>query len=615
MMRALGLALVQFLWQGAAVGLATYLVLIALRRASSTARYAAGVVGLAAMLAMPILSFGSHLGDPAGALAIDDRDSAAVYPDAAVSTPMPTLMPVVLEGAQGANSPALEWLEARLAYVAAGWLACVLLLASQLLHGWWRVARIRRQATPVDGGRDHWNQTLRHLADRVGVTRTLTLLQSALVDAPAVVGMLRPAIIVPASAFAGLAPAHLEAILAHELAHIRRADYLVNLLQCVIETLLFYHPAVWWVSKQVRIERENCCDDLAAAVCADRVAYARALASLEELRVATPRLALAADGGDLLTRIRRLVEPATVSGPRFSGGFSMTVILTALLFTIGTELSGTAIQSPPAPPPPPPAQAPMAVAPLPPPPPPPVAPSSVSISQPMAPPVPPAPASSAPVPQTPPIPPPAQGATPPQPPQAPPAPPPAWQVPQGWLTTGPADSGKLTLTIHADGEVTRMITWRQGDSASLVFDQAKQAFERGNYADAEMLTNHALQLIRDARQMPAPPSPPPPPATADAPGGARHFVSNSWILPGPATKTVVNPVYPPAAIAAKLEGGVDIEVVIAVDGTVKSARVLTGNAMLRDAALTAVRQWTFLPTLENGRPTERIATITIKFVR
>jgi TonB family protein len=170
------------------------------------------------------------------------------------------------------------------------------------------------------------------------------------------------------------------------------------------------------------------------------------------------------------------------------------------------------------------------------------------------------------------------------------------------------------MTIRANGEVTSMLTWpRPADSASTVFDQAKQAFERGDYADAEMMTNRALQLIRDAQKMPAPPSPPPPPATADAPGAAKHHVSNFLILPGPTTKTVVNPVYPPAAIAAKVEGGVDIEVVIAADGTVKSARVLTGNPMLRDAALTAVRQWTFVPTL--GKPVEKIATITIKFVR
>src|SRR4029078_2673053 len=109
-------------------------------------------------------------------------------------------------------------------------------------------------------------------------------------------------IVVPVSALAGLSPQYVEALLAHELAHVRRSDYLVNVIQSVIETLVFYHPAVWWLSRQIRIEREMCCDDLAAATCDDRVTYAHALASLEELRSSTPALAIAADGGELLTR-------------------------------------------------------------------------------------------------------------------------------------------------------------------------------------------------------------------------------------------------------------------------------------------------------------------------
>ena len=90
--------------------------------------------------------------------------------------------------------------------------------------------------------------------------------------------------LLPMSALAGLSPLQVEAILAHELAHIRRHDYLVNLLQTLLETLLFYHPAVWWLSRQIRIEREHCCDDLAVSLCGDPVVYARALADLEELR-------------------------------------------------------------------------------------------------------------------------------------------------------------------------------------------------------------------------------------------------------------------------------------------------------------------------------------------
>jgi hypothetical protein len=109
------------------------------------------------------------------------------------------------------------------------------------------------------------------------------------------------------STLSGLSPWQLDAILAHELAHVRRHDYLVNLLQAAVETLLFYHPAVWWLSNEVRRERESCCDDLAVELCGDRLAYARALAELEGLRLSPPRLALAADGGALMERVRRLV--------------------------------------------------------------------------------------------------------------------------------------------------------------------------------------------------------------------------------------------------------------------------------------------------------------------
>ena len=105
------------------------------------------------------------------------------------------------------------------------------------------------------------------------------------------IGWLRPVILFPASALTGLSAEQLEALLAHELAHIRRYDYLVNLLQTTVETLFFYHPAVWWVSAQVRQEREHCCDDLAVAACGDVLTYARALTALEQLRGSEPQLA------------------------------------------------------------------------------------------------------------------------------------------------------------------------------------------------------------------------------------------------------------------------------------------------------------------------------------
>jgi hypothetical protein len=161
------------------------------------------------------------------------------------------------------------------------------------------------------------------------------LLESTLVRAPTTIGWLRPVILLPASAFTGLTLQQLELILAHELAHIRRHDYLVNLFHVAAETLLFYHPAVWWVSRQARIEREHACDDLAVAVCGDPIAYARALTQMERLRKDAPLLAIAADGGKLSARIRRLVENSQgsrrASSP-FIGLLFFALFLTSLAY-------------------------------------------------------------------------------------------------------------------------------------------------------------------------------------------------------------------------------------------------------------------------------------------
>jgi hypothetical protein len=152
-----------------------------------------------------------------------------------------------------------------------------------------------------------WIERLNDLRRRFGLSRPVRLLKSALVEVPTVIGWLRPVILLPAASLTGLTPGQLEAILAHELAHVRRFDYLVNAFQCLVETLMFYHPVVWWISRCVREERENCCDDLVIKVCGDRLEYARALATLEEFRAELPQLAFAASGGSLLNRIRRLL--------------------------------------------------------------------------------------------------------------------------------------------------------------------------------------------------------------------------------------------------------------------------------------------------------------------
>jgi BlaR1 peptidase M56 len=169
-------------------------------------------------------------------------------------------------------------------------------------------------------------------AKRLNVKQPVMLLESKLVPVPIVLGWLRPVILLPTSVVTGLSPRQLEMLLAHEIAHVLRRDYLVNVLQSVIETLLFYHPVVWWVSGQIRKEREYCCDDLAVSLTGNPQQYAQTLLTLAELRV---QLAPSANGGQLFTRISRLLQPLeTEMKPSYwFAGLSVLGVLTALALT------------------------------------------------------------------------------------------------------------------------------------------------------------------------------------------------------------------------------------------------------------------------------------------
>src|SRR6266576_284245 len=278
----LGWTILHSLWQGtlAAAGLAAFLTVVPPRAARS--RYALSVATLLVMLALP-LATGLRLGS-----------------EHAFTTRM------------RAVEPALPW-------VVALWLVGVLLMSADAAGGWLATQRLRTVGTrPVP---EAWRQTLAALATRLRVSRPVRLLASALITGPAVIGWWRPVILIPVSVLTGggLTPLQLDALLAHELAHVRRHDYFVNLVQSVIQVLLFYHPAVWWVSARVRQEREHCCDDLAVAACGDARLYATALLSMEQLRLAP--LAVAASGGSLVGRVRRLaLRPAGATVPRWLAG-------------------------------------------------------------------------------------------------------------------------------------------------------------------------------------------------------------------------------------------------------------------------------------------------------
>ncbi len=297
LMHALGWSLLHFFWQGTVVAILVAGVLGLLRGRSPQLRYVASLCALAGMLLLLIVTFARLT---AAGQIVEPRVSIANLDHGSV---------LDVDTGVGSTQPWLDRMAAQLdqylPWFLSIWFAGVILLLSRLnlgLIGARRLKSVATEAVPAE-----LRSTLQQLVCRLGVTRPVKLASSALVQVPIVVGWLRPVILIPVGCLMGLSAGQVEAVLAHELAHIRRHDYLAGVFQSVVECLLFYHPAVWWVSKQIRREREHCCDDMAVRVCGDSLGYAKALSFLEERRASLPTVALGANGGVLTMRIKRLL--------------------------------------------------------------------------------------------------------------------------------------------------------------------------------------------------------------------------------------------------------------------------------------------------------------------
>jgi uncharacterized protein involved in exopolysaccharide biosynthesis len=336
-----GWVLLHSLWQGALVGVAFGLARHGLRRRSAEARYVAGCLALVLLAAGPAATLclwptpapPGHAG-PAAPVA------RGMF--APVSGPAGAAAWLLGDGTDSLFRIGTDLCGRLAPWLAGAWSLGVAVCLLRLMRGCLWVRRIRwRQTEPVGPA---WLEVLDDLRLRLEVSRPVRLFKSALVEVPTVIGWLRPVILLPAATLAGLAPEQLEAILAHELAHVRRFDYLVNACQCALETLMFYHPAVWWISRCTREERENCCDDLVVQVCGNRLAYARALAALAESSAGLPELVFAASGAPLLARIRRLLgvgNESGAAGARQLGGLVLLTIGLALILAGVCLMLGT----------------------------------------------------------------------------------------------------------------------------------------------------------------------------------------------------------------------------------------------------------------------------------
>ncbi|QSQ21228.1 M56 family metallopeptidase [Pyxidicoccus parkwayensis] len=364
LLESVGWALLHSLWQGALVALLLAVALATVGRRAANARYALACGALVLSLALPAVAGWRHYsegrgsevsarkseargtsrermraekeGASAGRVSSLERVRAAEDSRSYVSAP--TSASALERTGPRVESPErmspLAWLQSLVAkhlrWLVLAWVAGVGLCSGRMTAEWVKLRRLAAEARPAPS---EWQERLDALAARLGLGRAVRLLESASVDVPAAVGWLSPVVLLPVSTLSGLSTRQLEMVLAHELAHIRRHDFAVNLAQVLVETLLFYHPAVRWVSHVIRVEREHCCDDVAVSASGGALSYARALTALEELRV-LPTVhgpAMSALGGSLPERVRRLITaPAARCSSRWVAGASVLTLASSL---------------------------------------------------------------------------------------------------------------------------------------------------------------------------------------------------------------------------------------------------------------------------------------------
>ena len=339
MITALGWTLVHALWQGVLTAILLGVLLVLMYRFSSKTRYFITIFAMSFFLLMTAVTF-TILYRPQEQ-PVAERVAEAMPGEVLTAPAAPAAtekLPVPLKRIQDETNERLasvqsllagirEYFKRHMPLIVTGWLMGVALLFLKFLGGLAYLQRIKNYKTgPMS---DRWTNAASELCRKLHIVRPVRYLTSRIITTPMTAGFLKPVIILPARLLTGLSAKQIEGILLHELAHIRRNDYLVNILQSIVEILFFYHPAVWWMSARVRDERENCCDDIAIAISGETTGYARALISVQEAAIGGPVPALGFAGtgqSQFAQRIRRIFNQPTLFAD-FREGFITAMIL------------------------------------------------------------------------------------------------------------------------------------------------------------------------------------------------------------------------------------------------------------------------------------------------
>ncbi len=313
--QSLGWTFLHSLWQGALVALLLAAILVRLQQQKAQLRYGISVGALLLVFVAAIGTFYYYYTDKNG-----NREKMPLTITLSANNETSSDQTLQLNGLQDSPSSSVyiieptksfsDYIKDYLPIIVRFWLLGTVLLLLRLLGGLSYIAYLRK--TQISEIEVSWQIRFQSILERIGLKKAVRLVESGLVKTPIVIGYLKPMVLMPVGTINALSPQQVEAILAHELAHILRNDFIVNILQYIIEAIFYYHPAVWWISANIRTEREHCCDDAAVLVCGNSLTYAKALVALQEMTVHTPVFALSFAGGkkkyQLLNRVRRILN-------------------------------------------------------------------------------------------------------------------------------------------------------------------------------------------------------------------------------------------------------------------------------------------------------------------
>ncbi|MES2773763.1 MAG: M56 family metallopeptidase [Bacteroidota bacterium] len=320
--KAIGNTLIHSLWQGLILAAVAACIIVSTRKRPPAQRYNLLIASLALFAVSMTVSFVTEI----------NSSKTGIVNTLTTSQSIPGY-PVIQPSEPNLAAPAFKdsiagFIDRNVSIIVLVWFLIVCMRGLQLATGLLGLRYYRRQS--VMPAPETWQKKLQELALQLGITRPVAIAESAIANVPMVIGHLKPLILVPAGLLAALPANEIEAILVHELAHIFRRDYIVNLLQSSMEILFFFNPAVLWISALIKVERENCCDDIAVAQTSNKVNYIKALVACQEYQLHAPAYAMALQGrrGGLTARVKRILS----NNNKSLNGLERALLFVGILF-------------------------------------------------------------------------------------------------------------------------------------------------------------------------------------------------------------------------------------------------------------------------------------------